>query len=334
MAANLPLVTIEDGDADWAQKINQNFQIIKEHSHNFEDGTGIVISSNDVSFVSDVDSDDMDVNTLQFVSFDNLSETIISRNTLYVVDEELYYSNGTRFPIKITNNGSLNIKVIGGGGFSGGLSAAGASVTYTSASDTYQFLGNTASPCSINVNNVNVNNATIQSILSFSTMTLTDLVITNYSPQPNGNYVYFEGPVYNPQATLVPITTFAQTGALARSSILQTNFSPALVEKSYSTDIMTGTCRLYGIGSSPSTSFAFIQTPHSFMSDRNAYLTNRFLFTKSTSLFFSIYDRDGNNIPPTCFVPGTIPPVIRFDFNSSYNKNLFTPLVMASRRNT
>src|SRR6185503_10156740 len=184
MAANLPLVTIEDGDADWAQKINQNFQIIKEHSHNFEDGTGIVISSNDVSFVSDVDSDDMDVNTLQFVSFDNLSETIISRNTLYVVDEELYYSNGTRFPIKITNNGSLNIKVIGGGGFSGGLSAAGASVTYTSASDTYQFLGNTASPCSINVNNVNVNNATIQSILSFSTMTLTDLVITNYSPQP------------------------------------------------------------------------------------------------------------------------------------------------------
>lgn len=328
MADNLTFEIIAEGDADWAQKINANLQVIINHTHSLILGTGQLISASYISCTGAVDpflsgNNKFNIDSLLFIDFINLTGDLPVRNTLYIKNSELYYSNQTRFPVQITETGSLNVHIVGGGGFTGGLSAAGALVRYTSASDLYEFLGNAASPCTLNVDTANVTtqiNVTTADINAISFTTLTIINIASASP---GDYLLSEGPVYNPALTPLPIANYAHTAALAQQNLLQYNLVQAAVETTYEMNIFSPRFLIpTGIGED-----YYVVTSHAFVSSENAYIISNILAQeKGANLFYSIYDRDGKNLPVICTILTSTN--IKFNFSNSYDKNLFTPLVM------
>lgn len=355
MAGFIDLEPIFDNDPDWAQKINSNFSKINAHDHGISNGTGISVNIADVVCISDLHfinqvkytlnniiypKEQVFINNIGYIQFNNLLANVNSKNTLYIKGSEWFFSNGIGFSVQITNGPSLNALTIGGGGFNGNLSINGASVTFSSSTETYHFFGNSGSTTSIICGNIFATNLSVDNLSSINTLLLDNLTITNIIPMPviPGTYILN----YNGTSTLTPqnINLYPNNGTDAQIRIPQFTLQSTtqrFVDTTYSTNYFSYAQSMFYVNESGGSYVDFRKSyfiyPPEFNPDMTYqfgnYNTNELATEKGQGILFSIYDRDGNNFPPIIQIRAGVSTYI---INNTYSSSWFTMLKWVNQR--
>jgi hypothetical protein len=137
MSLELPVVSTTEGP-DWASLLNSAFETIDSHDHS--SGKGLQITPSGLNINSDLsigENNLTNVNSLRL--FENIAALGGAEDLacLYNVSGELYYNDGLGNQIQLTSSGGLNASSIGGIG--GDYASSSASLSYSSANQTYIF---------------------------------------------------------------------------------------------------------------------------------------------------------------------------------------------------
>lgn len=133
----LPTVTVTPGPT-WAQEVNAAFGVVDQHNHT--SGQGNPVPTAGLNINADLNFNAFNAYALRSTRFSIQAGTLslpTDLACLYSVNGDLYYNSGAGIPIQLTVGGALNATSIGGIG--GDYVTSGASVFYTSASQTFTF---------------------------------------------------------------------------------------------------------------------------------------------------------------------------------------------------
>ncbi len=340
MSNPLNLLPIDLDDPTWASDIISNFLIINTHNHANNSDSGISISVHDVSCLTDLHFLGVSsfVNQVVSVAFRNLSDNLTTKNTLFVKDDELFFSNGIAFPVQISKQGTLNVTTLGGGGFTGKPNNFNSFAQYTSATDIYIFYNSNPAPITIICNNITLSsqNSSV-SVYSTSIASFNTLVCLNITPIVNdGNYLLSQTGTYSPTLTAQPFSLFATTPPFAVGHIAQlfNNNVQRAISTSYTTSFFAFITSMFfqKLGAQPlENSFFRAPTPFQDGTGLNFTLgvapTTTLAFFKGQGLLFSVYRRNGTNFPPIIRSDDSSGvTLIKYSINATYKASNFTSL--------
>lgn len=143
MGMDLPDVSVTPGPT-WASDLNTALtNQVDVHDHT--SGNGVPIPSSGLNINAELPMNTNGMGQAGYVAFQNQTSLFTGgseTSRAYVSNagggrEELYYRDSNGSNVKITNNGSIN--VASAGGFGGDYVSAGASATFTNATNTYTF---------------------------------------------------------------------------------------------------------------------------------------------------------------------------------------------------
>jgi hypothetical protein len=137
MGLNLPTVTVTPGPT-WANNVNSAFSVVDSHNHS--SGAGVQIPTTGININADLSFNGYNATTFRSVRLQSQASVLGGVNDLsclYAVSGNLYYNSGAGQQIQLTIGGALNATSIGGIG--GDYSTSTASVSYSSASQTFTF---------------------------------------------------------------------------------------------------------------------------------------------------------------------------------------------------
>jgi hypothetical protein len=133
----LPTVTVTPGPT-WAQEVNAAFGVVDSHNHTA--GQGNPVPTSGLNINADLNFNSFNGYAFRSTRFAILTGTLslpTDLACLYSVNGDLYYNSGAGIPIQLTIGGALNATSIGGIG--GDYVTSGASVSYSSANQTFTF---------------------------------------------------------------------------------------------------------------------------------------------------------------------------------------------------
>jgi hypothetical protein len=133
----LPTVTVTPGPT-WASEVNAAFGVVDQHNHTA--GQGNPVPTAGLNINADLNFNSFNSYALRSTRFSILTGTLslpTDLACLYSVNGDLYYNSGAGIPIQLTIGGALNATSIGGIG--GDYVTSGASVSYSSANQTFTF---------------------------------------------------------------------------------------------------------------------------------------------------------------------------------------------------
>lgn len=134
MNLDLPVPTVTLGP-EWAEQLNAALEFIDAHDHT--SGKGKLITAAALNINDDVSINSHNLTSARSYNMANLGAAIADPSDLrsiYAVNGELYYNDGSGNQVQITDSGGINASTIGG---IGGDYAPPAAVNYNSISKTY-----------------------------------------------------------------------------------------------------------------------------------------------------------------------------------------------------
>jgi hypothetical protein len=137
MGLSLPTVSVTPGPA-WANNVNTAFGVVDSHNHTA--GNGVPVPSAGININGDLSFNGYNATTFRSVRLQSQASVLGGPNDLsclFAVGGDLYYNSGAGQHIQLTIGGALNATSIGGIG--GDYATSTASVSYSSASQTFTF---------------------------------------------------------------------------------------------------------------------------------------------------------------------------------------------------
>ena len=104
MILRIPTVGVDSGP-DWANNINASLSTIDLHDHS--SGKGVKITPNGLNISSNLSFNSNSATTLRSVNFSSQSSTLADFASVYVVGNDLWFTNGGGVPVQITSGGSI-----------------------------------------------------------------------------------------------------------------------------------------------------------------------------------------------------------------------------------
>jgi len=134
MILRIPTVGVDSGP-DWANNINASLSTIDLHDHS--SGKGVKITPNGLNISSNLSFNSNSATTLRSVNFSSQSATLADFASVYVVGNDLWFTNGGGVPVQITSGGSI----VGASGTISGL-VSPASAQYASGTGSFSWFSN------------------------------------------------------------------------------------------------------------------------------------------------------------------------------------------------
>lgn len=142
MSLDLPVPTVTLGP-EWAEQLNAALEFIDAHDHT--SGKGRLITAAALNINDDVAINSNNLVGARSYNMQNLGTPIgdpSDLRSIYAVNGELYFNDGSGNQVQITDSGGINASTIGG---IGGDYAPPAAVNYNSISKSYLFYQNSTS---------------------------------------------------------------------------------------------------------------------------------------------------------------------------------------------
>lgn len=161
MGLTLPVPTVTPGPLYATQEVAA-FTSIDAHDHTPTKGVPVPVSGLNIN--ADFPFNSFNATLLRTARFDDLASPPAlgtDLSALSSVNGDLYYNNGTGFPIQITAGSGLNATSIGGIG--GDYATSPASVFYTQISALFTFWQNTNQSAKLDIGPVTIRNTTVSS---------------------------------------------------------------------------------------------------------------------------------------------------------------------------
>jgi hypothetical protein len=137
MGLSLPTVSVTPGPA-WANNVNTAFGVVDSHNHTA--GNGVPVPTAGLNINADLSFNGYNATTFRSLRLQSQASVLGGPNDLsclFAVGGDLYYNSGAGQHVQLTIGGALNATSIGGIG--GDYVTSGASVSYSSANQTFTF---------------------------------------------------------------------------------------------------------------------------------------------------------------------------------------------------
>jgi hypothetical protein len=157
MGLTIPVPTVTEGP-QYAQEIQQNFNLIDSHNHT--SGQGSLIPLNALTISQNLDMNSYSVTNLKSTALVNQLSAPAENGSVYMTGDNLYWKDGTgSFNVQITNGNSL----AGAAGTISGLPTGTASAAYLSGSGTFRFQSATNVGADVDCRTVTLRNNVVSS---------------------------------------------------------------------------------------------------------------------------------------------------------------------------
>jgi len=157
MGLTIPVPTVTEGP-QYAQEIQQNFNLIDSHNHT--SGQGALIPLNALTISQNLNMNAYSVTNLKSTALVNQVSAPAENGSVYMSGDNLYWKDGTgAYNVQITNGNSL----AGAAGTISGLPFGTASAAYLSGSGTFRFQSATNVGADVDCRTVTLRNNVVSS---------------------------------------------------------------------------------------------------------------------------------------------------------------------------
>ena len=153
MTLTIPTVgnaAVPDGGPGYAQEINQALTLIDQHDHS--SGKGLPVTQNGINITGALPFQTNPATGLTYIALTNQTAALSTTRSLYNVNGELYWTDGSGNQVKLTAAGAVNT---GGSGNLSGMDATSA-VTYSTVTKVFTFTQSSAFPAKIATGDIEI----------------------------------------------------------------------------------------------------------------------------------------------------------------------------------